>query len=103
MSDNTERILCISTYEKGQDFLRQCADMGVKTTLLTLEKHRNGDWPPESLVVLVTMPEGLTKEEITNTVCGMARGRNFDRIVALDEFNQELAAHLREHMQIAGM
>jgi biotin carboxylase len=103
MSDNAERILCISTYEKGQDFLRQCADMGVKTTLLTVEKHRDGDWPHESLEDLATMPEGLTREQVTNTVCWMARGRNFDRIVALDEFDQELAAHLREHMQIAGM
>ena len=103
MSDHAERILCISTYEKGQDFLRQCADMGVKTTLLTLEKHGDGDWPREALEGLVTMPEGLTKEQVTNTVCWMARGRNFDRIVALDEFDQELAAHLREHMQIAGM
>ena len=103
MNDNAERILCISTYEKGQDFLRQCADMGVKTTLLTLEKHRDGDWPHEALEDLATMPEGLTKEQVTNTVCWTARGRNFDRIVALDEFDQELAAHLREHMQIAGM
>ncbi|WP_058185623.1 ATP-grasp domain-containing protein [Terracidiphilus gabretensis] len=103
MSDNADRILCISTYEKGQDFLLQCADMGVKTTLLTLEKHRDGDWPREALEELATMPEGLTKEQVTNTVCWMARGRNFNRIVALDEFDQELGAHLREHMQIAGM
>jgi biotin carboxylase len=103
MNDNAERILCISTYEKGQDFLRQCADMGVNATLLTLEKHRNGDWPHEALEDLATMSEGQTKEQVTNTVCWMARGRNFDRIVALDEFDQELAAHLREHMQIAGM
>jgi biotin carboxylase len=103
MNDNAERILCISTYEKGQDFLRQCSDMGVNATLLTLEKHRNGDWPHEALEDLATMSEGQTKEQVTNTVCWMARGRNFDRIVALDEFDQELAAHLREHMQIAGM
>jgi biotin carboxylase len=102
MSDNAERILCISTYEKGQDFLRQCADMDVKTTLLTLEKHRDGDWPRDALEDIVAMPEGLTREQVANTVCWMARGRNFDRIVALDEFDQELAAYLREHMQIAG-
>jgi biotin carboxylase len=103
MRDSFERILCISTYEKGQDFLRQCAEMGVKVTLLTLEKHRNGNWPHEALEELATMPEDLTPQQVTNTVCWMARGRNFDRIVALDEFDQELAAHLREHMQIAGM
>ena len=33
----------------------------------------------------------------------MARGRRFDRIVALDEFDQETAAALREHMRIPGM
>lgn len=103
MTESVERILCISTYEKGQDFLRQCAEMSVRPTLLTIEKHKNGDWPYAALEDLVAMPEGLTREQITNTVCWMARGRNYDRIVALDEFDQELAAHLREHMQVPGM
>lgn len=103
MAEEVERILCISTYEKGQDFLRQCADMGVKVTLITLEKHKNGDWPRESVEELVTIPADLTEEQITNTVSWMFRGRLYDRIVALDEFDQELAAHLREHLQIPGM
>ncbi len=103
MSNPVERILCISTYEKGQDFLRQCADMGVKATLLTLEKHKNGEWPREALEDLVTMPENLAREQIVNTVAWMYRGRNYQRIVALDEFDQELAAHLREHVQVPGM
>ena len=38
MGGAAERILCITSYEKGQDFLRQCAAMGVKPTLLTVEK-----------------------------------------------------------------
>ena len=33
----------------------------------------------------------------------MARGRRFDRIVALDEFDLETAAQIREHMRIPGM
>ncbi len=103
MSEGVERILCISTYEKGQDFLRQCADMGVRPTLLTLEKHKNGDWPREVLEELVTMPEGLSREQMIHTVAFMFRGRRFDAIVALDEFDQEVAAYLREHLQIPGM
>ncbi len=59
MADGIERILCISTYEKGQDFLRQCADMGVRATLITLDKHKNGDWPRESLEDIVTISETL--------------------------------------------
>jgi len=103
MLDTTERFLCIASYEKGQDFLRQCAEMGVKPTLLTLDKLGNGDWPLEALEELVTMPSGLNREQILNTVSWMARGRRFDRIIALDEFDLEHAAKIREHMRVPGM
>ncbi len=103
MAESMERLLCISSYEKGQDFLRQCAEMGVKTTLLTVDKLRHADWPREALEELVTMPENLTCEQVLNTVSWMARGRRFDRVVALDEFDQEIAAQIREHMRLPGM
>ena len=103
MADGNERFLCIASYEKGQEFLRQCAKMGVKPTLLTLEKLRDADWPREALEELATMPAGLNREQILNTVSWMARGKRFDRIVALDEFDLEAAAQIREHMRIPGM
>lgn len=103
MVDSTPRVLCISSYEKGQEFLRQCAEMGVKPTLLTVEKLRWADWPHEVLEDLVTMPDGLSTEQILNTVSWMMRGRIYDRVVALDEFDQETAAAIREHARIPGM
>jgi len=103
MVDASERFLCIASYEKGQDFLRQCAELGVKPTLLTVDKLRDADWPREALEEVVTMPPGLTVDQILNTVSYMARGRRFDRIVALDEFDLETAAQVREHMRIRGM
>ena len=45
MADGIERFLCIASYEKGHDFLRQCAEMGVKPTLLTLDKLRDSPGP----------------------------------------------------------
>jgi biotin carboxylase len=103
MGDGTERILCITSYEKGQDFMRQCAELGVKPTLLTVEKLQDADWPRDVLEEIVTMPAELSTEQILNTVSYMARGRNFDRVVALDEFDMETAAAVREHMRIRGM
>lgn len=97
------RILCISTYEKGQAFLRECAALGCRVVLLTVDTLRDADWPRGILEELHTMPEEMTGEQITNTVTWLARTRRFDRIVALDEFDMETAAHLREHMQIPGM
>ena len=103
MSESTQRFLCMSSYEKGQDFMRQLAELGIRPTLLTVEKLRDGDWPREILEDLVTMPGNLSHQQIINTVSWMARGRNFDRIVALDEFDMEIAAQLREHMRIPGV
>ncbi len=103
MGDTTERILCISTYEKGQDFIRQCAEMGVRPTLLTVEKLRDADWPRDVLEEIVLMPENLTREQILNTVNWMARSRRFDAVAAMDEFDQETAAAIREHWRSPGM
>ncbi|HEX4286939.1 MAG TPA: ATPase [Terracidiphilus sp.] len=103
MPETPHRFLCISSYEKGQDFLLQCAELGVKPTLLTVEKLRTADWPREVIEDLALVPDEASREQILNTVSWMARGRRFDRVVALDEFDQETAAMVREHMRLPGM
>ncbi|MBB5315983.1 ATP-grasp domain-containing protein [Tunturibacter empetritectus] len=96
-------ILCISTYEKGQPFLKEAARLGASVLLLTVEKLEHADWPRASLTKLVTMPEKLTPDQVLNTVTYLARTNPIDRIVALDEFDLEVAALLREHMRLSGM
>ncbi len=96
-------ILCISSYEKGQEFLRTCKNLGCRVLLLTVEKLRDGNWPRESVDEFFYMPEELPTWAIINTVSYMARWQPIDRIVALDEFDMENAAALREHMRIPGM
>lgn len=96
-------LLCISTYEKGQAFLREAARLGCAVRLLTVDKLRDADWPKDILTEFLTMPEDLTPEQVLNTVCYLARERKFDRIVPLDEFDLEAAALLREHMRLPGL
>jgi biotin carboxylase len=103
MSPSSLRFLCIASYEKGHDFLRQLADLGIQPTLLTMEKLRDEPWPREILEELATMPSGLSHQQIINTVTWMARGRKFHRLAAFDEFDMEIVAELREHMRIPGM
>src|SRR5712671_5863767 len=38
-------FLCITTYEKGQEFMRECKRHGCRVLLLTAENLRNADWP----------------------------------------------------------
>ena len=96
-------ILCVSSYEKGQEFLRTCKAMGCGVLLLTVEKLRNANWPKECIDEIFTMPENLLLQHLIYTVSYMARSRPIDRIVALDEFDMENVSALREHLRIPGM
>ena len=96
-------ILCISTYEKGQLFLQEACALGVEILFLTVDPLANADWPRDSIAHFFTMPEGRTPIEILATVMGIARHHRIDRVVALDEFDLEAAALIREHMRLPGM
>ena len=96
-------ILCISSYEKGQDFLRACKAEGCRVFLLTVEKLRDANWPRESIDEFFYMPEELPTDDLIRAVSYAARTRPIDRIVALDEFDMENVAALREHLRIPGM
>jgi biotin carboxylase len=96
-------ILCISSYEKGQEFLRSAKDAGCRVFLLTLEKLRHANWPSEAIDEMFYMPEDLPTADIIRAVSFMARTHPIDRIVALDEFDMENVAALREHLRIPGM
>ena len=103
MRPSIPSLLCISTYEKGQRFLREVAAEGCEVRLLTVDKLRDADWPKDILTEFLTMSEDLTPGQILNTVCYLARTRRIDRIVPLDEFDLEAAALLREHMRLPGL
>jgi biotin carboxylase len=96
-------ILCVSSYEKGQEFLRTCKRIGCRVLLLTVEKLRNGDWPREAIDEMFFMPEELPLASLVNAVSYAARNQRIDRIVALDEFDMENVSALREHLRIPGM
>ena len=96
-------FLCITTYEKGQEFMRECKRQGCRVLLLTAEKLRNADWPRESIDETFYLPGEIPIADIVKAVTHLARNERLDRIVALDEFDMETAATLREHLRIPGM
>ncbi len=96
-------ILCVSSYEKGQEFLRTCKEIGCRVLLLTVEKLRDADWPRESIDEMFFIPEELPVQDLINAVSYAARSQPIDRIVALDEFDMENVSALREHLRIPGM
>ncbi|MGQ0814827.1 MAG: ATP-grasp domain-containing protein, partial [Gemmatimonadota bacterium] len=96
-------ILCMTSFDKGADFMRECKAQGARVLLLTLESLAHADWPRESIDDVFMMPALYNREHVFNAVGYLARTERFDRIVALDEFDVEMAAALREHLRLAGM
>ena len=96
-------LLCITTYEKGQEFMRECKRQGCRVILLTAEKLRDADWPRECLDDTFYLPAEIPLPDIVQAVTHLARTKKIDRIVALDEFDMETAATLREHLRVPGM
>ena len=100
-------ILCIASYEKGHEFLRECKRQGCCVILLTSESLMNvAKWPSESIDEIFYMPDVNKKWNMQHTILAvshLARTRRIDRIVPLDDFDLETAAALREHMRIPGM
>ncbi|KAF0210021.1 MAG: biotin, partial [Ignavibacteria bacterium] len=106
MSAQNLTILCISSYEKGFEFLRQCKREGCRVLLLTSQSLRDVEWPRESIDEIFYMPDVNKEwniEHMVNAVSFLARTEQIDRIVALDDFDVEKAARLREHLRIGGM
>jgi len=96
-------ILCIATYEKGQEFMRECTRQGCRVLLLTSDGLRDADWPRESIDETHYIPRDLDRESLLKGVSHLARTHRIDRIVALDDFDVETAALLREHLRVPGM
>src|SRR5580700_7456448 len=85
-------ILCVATYFKGEAFLRECRRQGCTVLLLTADSLADAAWPRDA-----------DPGQIRRTVAAIARRHRIDRMTALDDFDVEPVAMLREHFQVPGM
>jgi biotin carboxylase len=96
-------MFCIATYRKGDEFLEECRRQGCRVLLLTEEKLRDSDWPRDAVDEFYYLRRDMPLADIRKGIAHVARTDRLDRIVALDDFDVELAASLREYLRIPGM
>jgi len=96
-------MLCIATYRKGDDFLDECHQRGCRVLLLTEEKLRDADWPRHAIDGFYYVRRDMPRDEIRAGAAYLARTEHLDRIVALDDFDVETGAMLREYLRVPGM
>lgn len=96
-------IICLATYFKGVDFIRECKSHGAQIVLITKEKMLGEAWPRESLDELIALPNDAGPDLFIHLASLLARRTKIDRVVALEEFDVLTAAQLREHFCLPGM
>ena len=103
---NPLTILCLASYRKGDAFLCQAKREGARVLLLTSKSLEGADWPRECLNDIFYIPDvdkAWKMDDVIRGVSYLARTQKIDRVVALDDFDVEKAAALREHLRIPGM
>ena len=96
-------IVCLATYFKGADFIRECKAHGCHVVLVTKEKMLSEDWPRESLDNMIAVPNDAGPALFIDLLAFLARNRQIDRVVALEEFDVVTAALMREHLCLPGL
>src|SRR5512134_2232532 len=88
-------IVCLATYFKGVDFIRECKSRGHQVVLITKEKMLGEDWPRESLDDLIALPNDADLDMFIHLLSLLGRQTKIDRVLALEEFDVITAAQLR--------
>jgi biotin carboxylase len=96
-------LLCLASFFKGLEFIREAKRLGCRVLLLTVEKLRDRDWPHDSIDEIFYMPDLYKREDVIHGVSYLARSEDIARIIPLDEFDLEMASTLREHLRVPGM
>ena len=96
-------ILCLASYFKGEAFLRQAKKEGARVLLLTEEKLAHEQWPRESIDEVFLMPDMTKTQDLIFAISYLFRSNRIDQIIALDEYDVENVATLREHLRLPGM
>jgi carbamoylphosphate synthase large subunit len=95
-------ILCLASYFKGNRFLERLKAEGAKVYLLTVEKKLTEAWARHACDDVFAVNSFADRRALINAVAYIMRSRKIDRIVALDDFDVEVASALREHFRIPG-
>jgi len=104
MTEASEQtILCVASFFKGNDFINECKRNHARVVLLTREKLLAADWARESLDELIAIPGKASVQSYLAAACEIARRRRVSRVIALEEYDIVTAAHIREHLCVAGM
>lgn len=95
-------FLFIANYVKGAAFLEECKTHGINTVVVSKAELKGERWPDtiDELFFVKSLDE---TDELIRAISYLARTREFDAVVPLDDYAVEVAAQMREHLRSPGM
>ncbi|HEY2787668.1 MAG TPA: ATPase [Fimbriiglobus sp.] len=93
-------ILCLASYFKGNRLLETLKQNGATVYLLTVEKALSESWARHACDDVFAVKTFADRRGLINSVAYLMRSRPIDRILALDDFDVDVAANLREHFRL---
>ena len=100
-------IVCISCYYKGYDFMDEMKKLGNKVILITSENIKEKNWPWHAIDEVFYMqevePSVWNLDHLVQGFSHLMKTRQVDAVIALDDYDVEKAALIRETFRIPGM
>jgi hypothetical protein len=99
-------FLCISNFFKGNAFITALKKQGNRVFLITTEQLRDEPWAFEYIDETFYMPGKDLEWDLDlllRGVGGLMKDHKIEAIIALDDYDVEKAAFLRENLRIPGM
>lgn len=100
-------IVCISCYYKGYDFLDEVKKLGNKVILITSENFKDRNWPWHAIDEVYYMseiePSVWNMDHFIQGFSHLMKSNKIDAVIALDDYDVEKAALIRETFRIPGM
>lgn len=100
-------IVCISCYYKGYDFMDEMHKLGNKVILITSENFKDKNWPWFAISEVYYMkeiePSVWNLDHLIEGFSYLLKTKNIDAVIALDDYDVEKAALIRETFRIPGM
>src|SRR5919199_2616135 len=103
MTDAAPVIVCLASFFKGADFLREAKAQGARVFLLTREKRRHEEWPHDALDAFFPLPDDAPPEIFIQVASEIAHRNRVRRVVALEEYDVITAGLVREHLRLPGL
>lgn len=102
-SPNRPTVLCLASFFKGNRFFQRLHEEGCYVILITSDRFKDEDWARQYIHEFHSVPSFEDRTALIHGTAWLFRNRRIDQIVALDDFDVEVGAALREHFRLPGM